>query len=100
MPPQRTPLGSISGNRPKGSEISPYMRRQVKGQAKRGALQQDIAKDLKLTTSTRAPIESNRIEFLIIRFDHFESNFYISSIRSNSCDLNHVCYMEYNRKIF
>jgi hypothetical protein len=38
MPPIRTPLRSISGNRPKGSEISPYMRGQVKGQARRGIL--------------------------------------------------------------
>jgi hypothetical protein len=52
MPPIRTPLRSISGNRPKGSEISPYMRGQVKGQARRGVLQLDIAKDLKLTPST------------------------------------------------
>jgi hypothetical protein len=31
----------------------------------------------------RAPIESNRIEFLEIRFDLMESNLYKSSIRSN-----------------
>jgi len=31
----------------------------------------------------RAPIESNRIELLYIRFDHIESNLYLSSIRSN-----------------
>jgi hypothetical protein len=31
----------------------------------------------------RAPIESNRIEFLEIRFDVIESNLYKSSIRSN-----------------
>jgi len=29
MLPTRTPLGSISKNRPKGCEISPYMRGQV-----------------------------------------------------------------------
>jgi hypothetical protein len=33
MPPIRTPLGSISRNRLKGLEISPYIYRQVKGQA-------------------------------------------------------------------
>jgi hypothetical protein len=52
MPPICTPLSSISGNCPKGSKISPYMRGQVKGQATRGANQIDIAKDLKLTLST------------------------------------------------
>jgi len=52
MPPQRRPLGSISGNRPKGSNISPYMRGRVKGQADRGASQAQIAKKLKLHKST------------------------------------------------
>jgi Transposase/DDE superfamily endonuclease len=52
MPPQRTPLGSISGNRPKGSEISPYMRGQIKGQADCGASHSSIAKDLKVLKST------------------------------------------------
>jgi hypothetical protein len=52
IPPIRTPLGSISGNRLKGSKISLYIHGQVKGQATRGANQIDIAKDLKLTLST------------------------------------------------
>jgi hypothetical protein len=52
MPPQRTPLGSISGNRRKGQEISPYMRGQVKGQASKGAKVAEIAINLKLTRST------------------------------------------------
>ena len=52
MPPQRTLLGSISGNRPKGSEISPYMRGQIKGQADCGASHSSIAKDLKVLKST------------------------------------------------
>jgi hypothetical protein len=58
MPPIRTPLGSISGNHLKASEISPYMRGQIKGQVYRGTNQVDIAKDLKLTSSTM----QNRIE--------------------------------------
>ena len=52
MPPLRTPLRSISGNRPKRSEISPYMRSQVIGKASEGADPTSIAKDLKLTRST------------------------------------------------
>jgi hypothetical protein len=51
MPLQRTPLGSISGNRPRGLEISPYIRGQIKGQANRGATQASIAKDLNLVKS-------------------------------------------------
>jgi hypothetical protein len=52
MPLIRTPLSLISRNRLKGQEISPYMRGQVKGQAKRGATQVAIVKDLKLTLAT------------------------------------------------
>jgi hypothetical protein len=52
MPPQRTVLGSISGNRQKGQEISPYMRGQVQGQAFKGAKPAEIAADLNLTRST------------------------------------------------
>ncbi|PMD56024.1 uncharacterized protein K444DRAFT_694496 [Hyaloscypha bicolor E] len=52
MPPLRTPLRSISGNRPKGSEISPYIRGQVIGEASEGTDPTSIAKDLKLTRST------------------------------------------------
>jgi len=52
MPPTRTPLGSISRNRPKGCEISPYMRGQVISQAFKGAKPTEIARDLKLDRST------------------------------------------------
>ncbi|KAN0115371.1 hypothetical protein V8E51_004915 [Hyaloscypha variabilis] len=52
MPPLRTPLRSISGNRPKGLEISPYMCGQVVGKASKGTKIATIAKALKLTRST------------------------------------------------
>jgi len=52
MPPTCTPLGFISKNRPKGCEISPYMRGQVIGQAFKGAKPTEIARDLKLDRST------------------------------------------------
>ena len=52
MPPLRTPLGSISGNRLKGCEISPYMRGQVAGKASEGRGLRGIATDLKLDYST------------------------------------------------
>ena len=52
MPPQRTPLGSISGNRQKGQEISPYMRGQVAGKSSKGRSTRGIAKDLNLHHST------------------------------------------------
>jgi hypothetical protein len=48
MPPQRTLLGSISGNRQKGQEISPYMRGQVAGKSSKGRSTRGIAKDLDL----------------------------------------------------
>jgi hypothetical protein len=31
MPPQRTPMGEISGNRPKGKHLTPYMRGKITG---------------------------------------------------------------------
>jgi hypothetical protein len=52
MPPLRTPLGSISGNRLKGCEISPYMRGQVAGKASECRGLRGIATDLKLDYST------------------------------------------------
>jgi hypothetical protein len=52
MPPSRTPLGAISGNRFKGCEISPYMRGKVAGQSIMGRSTRGIATDLKLTQST------------------------------------------------
>jgi len=52
MLPLRTPLRSISRNRPKGLEISPYIRGQVIGKALEGIDPTSITKDLKLTRST------------------------------------------------
>ena len=52
MPPQRTPLGSISGNRQKGQEISPYIRGQVARKSSKGRSTRGIAKDLNLHYST------------------------------------------------
>jgi hypothetical protein len=52
MPPLCTPLGSISGNRPAHSRLTPYMRGQVAGQAFKGAKPCQIAKDLNLVKST------------------------------------------------
>ena len=48
MPPQRTLLGSISGNRQKGQEISPYIRGQVARKSFKGRSMRGIAKDLNL----------------------------------------------------
>jgi hypothetical protein len=52
MPPSRTPLGAISGNRFKGCEISPYMRGKVVGKASEGRNPYQIARDLKLNRET------------------------------------------------
>ena len=52
MPPLRTPLGCISGNRFKGCEISPYLRGKIAGKASLGLTAYKIAKDLKLVTGT------------------------------------------------
>ena len=52
MPPIRTPLRSIFGNCPKGSEITPYMRGQVVRQAFKGAKTFEITRDLKLDRFT------------------------------------------------
>jgi hypothetical protein len=52
MLPLRTPLRSISGNCPKVSEISPFMRGQVIGKASEGAKLATITKALKLDRST------------------------------------------------
>jgi hypothetical protein len=49
MPPSRTPLGSISGNRFKGTHISPYIRGKIAGKASKGCSQRRIAIQLKLT---------------------------------------------------
>ncbi len=37
MPPQRTPLGAIDGNRYQGKDISPYMRGKIIGMTEGGA---------------------------------------------------------------
>jgi len=52
MPPLRTPLRNISGNRPSHSRLTPYMRGQVVGQAFKGAKSTEIAEDLKIAEST------------------------------------------------
>jgi hypothetical protein len=52
MPPLRTPLRTISGNRPSGGHLNPYMRGQVAGQAFKGAKLAKIARDLKLDCGT------------------------------------------------
>ncbi|KAH9204216.1 hypothetical protein DL95DRAFT_319867 [Leptodontidium sp. 2 PMI_412] len=52
MPPQRTPIGCISGNRFKGCEISPYMRGKVAGFSAAGASQSTIATVLNLHRNT------------------------------------------------
>jgi hypothetical protein len=52
MPPLRTPLGSISGNRSHGCELHPYSRGKIVRKASEGANPYKIAKDLDLTRST------------------------------------------------
>jgi hypothetical protein len=52
MPPSRTPLGYISGNRFKGCEISPDIRGKVMGKASRGRNFYQITHDLGLDRST------------------------------------------------
>jgi hypothetical protein len=52
MPPLYTPLRSISGNRPKSLEISPFIRGQVIGKASKGAKLATITKALKLDRLT------------------------------------------------
>jgi len=52
MPPSRTPLGCISGNRFKGCEITPYICGKVMGKASHGRNSYQIALDLGLDRST------------------------------------------------
>jgi hypothetical protein len=52
MPPSRTPLGAISGNKIKGCEISPYMRSKVARKASEGRNHCQIARDLNLARET------------------------------------------------
>jgi len=52
MPPLRTPLRSISRNRPSQGWLNPYLRGQVTGQAFRGVKLAEIARDLKLDRGT------------------------------------------------
>jgi len=46
MPPQRTPLGAISGNRKDGKHLSPYQRTLIAGKASEGADIAQISRDL------------------------------------------------------
>jgi transposase len=52
MPPQRSPLGPISGNRLLGAHLSPYARGVIAGKASAGAKPSEIAAELKLEYST------------------------------------------------
>jgi hypothetical protein len=52
MPPQRTPLGSISGNSRRGKELTPYMRGKIAGKASEGAKPAAIAIKLKIPRKT------------------------------------------------
>jgi hypothetical protein len=52
MPPQRKPLGPVSGNRLLGQHLSPYARGKIAGKAEEGATPASIAKELELEYST------------------------------------------------
>jgi transposase len=52
MPPQRTPLGPISGNRLLGQHLSPYARGFIAGAANNGSKPSEIAAELNLEYST------------------------------------------------
>lgn len=52
MPPERTPLGPISGNRLLGQHLSPYARGRIAGKAEEGATPAQIAEALNLEYST------------------------------------------------
>ena len=52
MPPQRTPLGTISGNRIKNTHLSPYLRGKVVGASTAGAKHATIARAFNLDPST------------------------------------------------
>lgn len=52
MPPQRTLLGAISGNRLPGGHLSPYLRGQVIGSQRAGATPAEIALGLNLYRQT------------------------------------------------
>jgi transposase len=52
MPPQRSPLGPISGNRLLGAHLSPYARGVIAGKASAGAKPSEIAAELELEYST------------------------------------------------
>lgn len=53
MPPQRTPLCSISGNRTRGLNTSPYIRGKIKGIANRGASISEIQARYKVSRLVR-----------------------------------------------
>jgi hypothetical protein len=50
MPPQRIPLGSITGNRLPGYQLSPYQRGIAIGMRKAGAKYNEIEIDLDIST--------------------------------------------------
>jgi IS30 family transposase len=52
MPPQRTSLGSISGNSRRGKELTPYMRRKIASKASEGVKLAAIAIELKIPRKT------------------------------------------------
>jgi len=52
MPPQRSPLGPISGNRLLGAYLSPYARGVIARKASVGAKPSEIAAELELEYST------------------------------------------------
>lgn len=54
MPPQRKPLGPVSGNRLLGQHLSQYTRGRIVGKAEEGASPAAIARELKLEYSTVA----------------------------------------------
>jgi hypothetical protein len=51
MPPQRSPLGPISGNRLLGAHLSPYARVVIAGKASTGTKPSEIAAELNLEYS-------------------------------------------------
>ena len=52
MPPERTALGSISGNSRRGPDLSPFQRGQISGMKTNGATPTQISKRLKFPIST------------------------------------------------
>src|SRR4051794_17963944 len=59
MPPQRTPLGSISGNRARGVETTPYTRGKIVGMHMAGAKPREIRAVLSVTKNAIATALKN-----------------------------------------